>query len=270
MYLMGVPRILQKTLLAILLTLLPAWAFCLDVAPPVQHHEPTRGIARISDPHSLLRHEERAALEQQLAGLWTRSGLKISVLIDSPENSWESLESFTKRIAKRWGLTGISEQPGGILLVVDPQAKRAALSVSPELLTDFPAGSVERIINGNINPMLMQNALAGGISEGFERLAGYLDKPERVNRSLFAHGYGTLAAFGLFFVGMMLRRRWGALRSAAVTALCFATLICFDGFALGFPWYGVFSCAALAAFFLGLFVWIGMGNDAVDQQKGSV
>jgi hypothetical protein len=117
--------------------------------------------------------------------------------------------------------------------------------------------------------MLLQNALAGGISEGFERIAGYLDQPDRVNRSLFAHGYGTLAAFGLFFVGMLLRRRWGAMRSAAITALCFATLICFDGFTLGFPWYGVISCAALAAFFLGLFVWIGMGNDAVEHPTGS-
>lgn len=259
----------RRAVLAILLSLLPAPAFCFaDQSADRPLHEPGRGIARVSDPHGWLRHEDRAALEDRLGEFWDRTGLKVSILINSPSTMGESLESFSQRIAETWGLAGKSGKPGGVLLIVDPQARRAALSVSSELVTDFPAGSIDRIINGNVNPMLRRGELAGGITEGFERIAAFLEQPDRINTSLFAQGYGVLASSSLFFAGMMLRRRWGAIRSAKATALTFGTLVCFDGFNLGFPWYGVLFCAALSSAFLGLFVWIGMGGDIpVDAAK---
>lgn len=254
--------IMRRSALAISLLLLPAPAFCLadqSTDPPL--HEPERGIARISDPQGLLRHEDRAALEDRLGEFWNRTGLKVSILVDSSSNAWESLESFSERIAEAWGLAGKSGQPGGVLLVADPQARRAALRVSSELMMDFPPGSIDRIINGNVNPALRRGELAGGITDGFERVAAFLEQPSRVNTSLFARGYGALASFGLFFAGMMLRRRWGALRSAVAAALAFGAVVCFDGFSMGFSWYEVLFCAALSSPFLGLFVWIGMGSD---------
>ncbi|MGE5027748.1 MAG: TPM domain-containing protein [Betaproteobacteria bacterium] len=255
--------IMRQTVLAALLSLLPAMAFC-GAGQPSDNpllSESGRGISRISDPHGWLRHEDRAALEDRLGEFWNRTGLKVSILVDSSSNAWESLESFSKRIAEAWGLSGTSGQPGGVLLVVDPQAKQAGLSVSSELMTDFPSGSIDRIINGNINPMLRRGELAGGITEGFERIAAFLEQPYRINTSLFARGYGAVASFGLFFAGMMLKRRWGPIRSSMAAALSFGTLVCFDGFTLGFSWFEVLFCAALSSTFLGLFVWIGLGDD---------
>ncbi len=254
----------QGAVVALLLSLAPAPAYCFAGQLAVSPSDSGRGIARIYDPHGWLRHEERAALEGRLGEFWNRTGLPVSILIDSSSNSWESLESYTERTAKKWGLAGVPGQPGGLLLVVDPQMSKAALKVSAELAKEFPSGSLERIITAHVNPMLVQGHLAGGIALAFERIAATLEQSNRFNSSLFARGYGVLAAFGFFMAGMLLRRRWGPLRGAMVAALGFGTLVCFDGFTLGFPWLGVLFCAALSSFFLGLFVWVGMGNDPRD------
>lgn len=255
--------IMRGMVLASLLSLLPTTAFSIaEQSADTTLSESTRGIARISDPHGWLNHEERAALEQRLGEFWKHTGVKISILVDSPPNGRESLESFSKRIATTWGLTEKYGQPGGILLVIDPRAKRAALNVSTELETDFPSGEINRIINGNVNPMLMHGDLADGITLAVERVSVFLEQPNRINSSLFARGYGILASAGLFFTGMILRRRWGAMKSAVTVAFGFGALVCLDGFNLGFSWYGVLFCAALSSFLLGLFVWVGMGNDS--------
>lgn len=255
-------RITRQTALAIFLLILPLSAYCVANQLSDRHsNESSRGIARISDPHVWLSHEERATLETRLGEFWNRTGLKVSVLIDSPPDARESLDSYSERIAKRWGLIGQSGTPGGILLVIDPQEKRAALSVSSELVKDFPSGSIERIIHGNINPMLMHGKLASGIGVGIERISVFLEQPNHFNRSLFARGQGALVLFAIFIAGMILRRIWGPLRSALAAAVCFGALVCLDGFNLDFAWYEVLFGAALSSVFLGLFVWIGLGND---------
>lgn len=254
--------LLHRSSLALLL-LLPAVAFSITVPlvlPPMSDSE--RGIARVSDPHAALRHEERAVLEGRLAELWRRTGLKVAVVIDSPDNEWESLTGFAQRLAVSGGLSARDAKPGGVLLVVDPQAQQAALRVSTELAGAFTPAEIERILAASVNPLLRQGRLAQGVEEGVKRIAAVLDQPKWVNRSLFARGYGIAASFGLFLGGLLLRRRWGALKSATAAALSFALLVCIDGFTLGFPWYGVLFCAALSALFLGLFVWIGTGSDA--------
>lgn len=253
---------IQGLVIATMLVLAPASAFSLagDVAALLPS-ESLRGATHITDPLGWLHHEERAQLETQLGEFWRRTGVRVSVLVQSPSNAWESLDAFSQRTAKKWDLAGGSGQTGGLLLVVDAQQKQAALSVSADLLREFPAGSVARIISGNVNPLLRRGEVAGGISEGIKRIAAILEQSNRINHSLFARGYGALALFGLLMAGMMLRRKWGALRSAAAAALSFGVLVGFDGFTMGFPWYGVLFGAALSAFFLGLFVWVGLGND---------
>ncbi|MDD5330863.1 MAG: TPM domain-containing protein [Sulfuricella sp.] len=221
-------------------------------------NEPLRGIARVTDPRGWLNPEDRAALEDRLAAFWSRTGLKVSVLVAAHRDEGESLEAYANQTAETWGLAGT---PGGVLLVADPEQRRAALSVAPRLMADVPEGAIARIIDGNVNPMLRRGELAGGIREGVERIAAFLENPSRLNTSLFARGYGTLAAFGLFLAGVMARPRFGPVKAGAGAALLFGTLVCFDGFGLGFHWAGVLFCAALSAGFLGLFVWIGTGSD---------
>ncbi|HEY0634359.1 MAG TPA: TPM domain-containing protein [Gammaproteobacteria bacterium] len=253
---------MRGPVIATLLVLAPASAFSLTGhVAALSPSESLRGATHIADPHGRLHHEERARLEAQLGEFWRGTGVRVSVLVESPPNTWESLDSFSQRTAKKWNLAGSSEQTGGLLLVVDAQRRQAALSVSADLLREFPAGSIARIISGNVNPLLRRGELAGGISEGIKRIAAILEQSNRINHSLFARGYGALALFGLLMAGMMLRRKWGALRSATAAALSFGALVCFDGFTMGFPWYGVLFGAALSAFFLGLFVWVGLGND---------
>lgn len=264
-----IPDTLRQVLLAFLLALVSAPAFCVTEQGAVSLLHASPQV--INDPHEWLRLEERERLEARLTELWYRNGLRVSVVIDSPQQSWESLESYAERIAGAWGVSGNSAQPGGILLLVDPHARRAALIVAHDRVMDFPSGEIGRIINGNVNPLLTRGELAGGISEGIKRLSAHLAKPTWMNRSLFARGYGVLAAFGLFFAGLLLKRRWGVSRGVVVAALPFAALVCFDGLTLGFPWYSVIFAAALAASFLGLFVWIGMGKEStvnrLDQSK---
>lgn len=218
--------------------------------------EQPRGIARVVDPEGWLPHKDRAALEDRLGEFWGKTGIKTSILITA--NSPGSLEDYARHTAERWRLAG---SQGGILLVADAKSGQAALNISPELMREIPRGSIDRIIQGSVNPMLMRGDLAGGITEGIERIAAFLENPNRLNTSFFVRGYGALAAFGLFLAGMMARRRFGPVRAGAGTALLFGALVCLDGFGLGFHWAGVFFCAALSASFLGLFVWIGMGED---------
>ncbi|HEY0719682.1 MAG TPA: TPM domain-containing protein [Gammaproteobacteria bacterium] len=248
--------------MATLLLLAPASAFSLAVpVAALSPSVPLRGSPLITDPDGRLHHEERAQLEAQLGEFWRRTGVRASVLVASPPNRWESLESFSQRTAKKWDLAAGSGRSGGLLLVVDAQQQQAALSVSAELMKEFPGDSIARIISGNVDPLLRRGELAGAISEGIKRTAAILGQSNRINHSLFARGYGALALFGLFIAGMILRRKWGAMRSATAAALSLGALVCLDGFAIGFPWYGVLFGAALSAFFLGLFVWVGLGND---------
>ena len=248
-----------RTAAILLLVLLPLTASAnLPEKPALP--EPA-GAVRLSDPHDLLSQEEKRAIEEQLTGFWLQTGLTLSIVIDSPNNPWESLESFAQRTAASRGQNGNGDAQRDILLVVDPHARRAAWRTSSDLLAEFPSADVGRIINGTVTPMVMQGALAAGIAEGIKRIAAILAQNSHLNHSLFVRGYGTLAAAAIVIAGIVMRRRWGASKSAQVAALIFAAMVCYDGFTLGFPWYGVLFGAALASVFIGLFVWIGLGSD---------
>ncbi len=262
--------ITQWAVLAFFLLLLPKTAFCLeDNTQGVSIYELAQESTPIHDLHGRLGRDERMKLEDLRNEFWKNTGLRLSVVIIAQDNSLETFDSFSGRIVKALD-NGKSGRTDDIVLVVDPNARRAFLDVDKRLSKDFPPGSIETLINNKINPALMKEGLVGGITKGINGVTSFMVQHNRTNRSIFIHGYGAVAAIGIFLAGMLLRRRWGATNSAFTASACFGAVVGFDAFNSGFAWYEVLSFVILTAPFLGMFVWIGMGNDLTDNTANNV
>jgi len=129
---------------------------------------PLRG--RVNDNASLLSQTSINELESYLAGLESASGAQV-VLLTIPSLSGENLESYSLRVAEKWGLGG-KENDNGVLLLVALNERKVRIEVGYGLestLTDAKSGVIIRDI---MIPEFRKGSYSEGIVAGLAAIGG--------------------------------------------------------------------------------------------------
>ncbi|MSR84725.1 MAG: TPM domain-containing protein [Candidatus Latescibacteria bacterium] len=145
----------MKTLLALVLCLLPLAAPALEV-PPLR--------ARVNDTAALLSPGTAVLLESLLKAHEDSTSNQVT-LLTIPSLEGEGLESFRMRVVEQWQL-GQAKKDNGVLLLVardDPEVRIEVGGGLEGLLPDITCG---RIIRNEIVPRFRDGDYEGGILRG--------------------------------------------------------------------------------------------------------
>jgi uncharacterized protein len=129
--------------------------------------------ARVTDLTSSLNGEQKAILEQQLAGLEARKGAQLVVLI-LPSTQPETIEQFGIRLFEAWkvGRKGVDD---GVMLIVAKDDRRLRIEVGYGLEGALNDATAKRIISETITPQFKNGDFPGGISAGVAAISKIID-----------------------------------------------------------------------------------------------
>lgn len=125
--------------------------------------------ARVIDQTSTLSEADRQALEGKLAGIETRLGTQIVVLMVATTQP-EDIASYAQRVGDAWKI-GRAQVGDGLLLVVAKADRRVRIEVAKTLEGAIPDLAAKRIIDGAITPAFKAGDYAGGLNQGVDQLA---------------------------------------------------------------------------------------------------
>lgn len=180
--------------------------------------------ARVTDLTGTLSAEQRGSLERQLAGLETSKGAQLAVLI-VPTTAPETGEQYARRVLDEWklGRKGVDD---GALLLVAKDDRFVRIETQYGLEGVIPDAIAKRIVEEHILPRFRQGDFAGGIEAGLARMIGLVEgealPPPRQPRAPSLSSLGDILpflAFGVFFVGSLLRAIFGQFVGASVGGL---------------------------------------------------
>lgn len=208
--------------------------------PPLQ--------ARVTDLTHTLTPAQQSALEQRLADLEARKGAQLAVLI-VPTTQPEPIEQYARRVLDAWklGRKGVDD---GALLLVAKDDRTLRIETQYGLEGVIPDAIAKRIIEEQIVPRFKQGDFAGGIEAGVARMIGLVDGeplPPPAARPAPAASFGDILpvlAFGVFFVGGLLRMIFGQFVGASIGGIVVAVVV----------W--LIASSMLAAIVAGLFAFI--------------
>ena len=146
---------MKRTLLLLMLLLLPGLAYCLAVSPLRGH---------VNDDAALLSPAKSVELEKQLTDFERQESTQI-VVLTIPTLAGENLEEFSIKVAEAWKI-GQKGLDNGAILLIAKQERKIRIEVGRGLegkLTDLVSG---RIIRGIISPKFKQGDFEGGITAG--------------------------------------------------------------------------------------------------------
>lgn len=186
--------------------------------------------ARVTDLTNTLATEQRATIEGRLADLEARKGAQIAVLI-IPTTQPEAIEQYARRVLDEWKLGRKGIDDGALLLVAkDDRAVRIETQYGLEGV--IPDAIAKRIIEEQIVPRFKQGDFAGGIEAGVARMIGLVDgeplPAPPPARSASAASFGDILpilAFGVFFLGGLLRMIFGQFVGASVGGIVVAVVV---------------------------------------------
>lgn len=125
--------------------------------------------ARVIDQTSTLSEADRQALEGKLAGIETRLGTQIVVLMVATTQP-EDIASYAQRVGDTWKI-GRRDVGDGLLLVVAKADRRVRIEVAKTLEGAIPDLAAKRIIDGAITPAFKAGDYAGGLNQAVDQLA---------------------------------------------------------------------------------------------------
>jgi len=147
---------------AVLAALVFAPALAQDVVPvPVL-------TGRVIDQTSTLTAAQADALSAKLAGIETKYGAQIVILIVATARP-EDIASFAQRVASSWKL-GRKEVGDGLLLTVAKNDRDVNIQVAATLQGAIPDVIAGRIIREQISPAFKAGDFAGGLNAAVDRL----------------------------------------------------------------------------------------------------
>jgi uncharacterized protein len=152
----AVPAALMAGALLLLLALLLAGARAQPKFPEL--------TGRIVDNARLLKPEDRAAIEAELASLEAKSTDQL-VVVTLPSLQGYEIEDFGYQLGRKWGI-GQAGRNNGVLLIVAPNERRVRIEVGRGLepmLTDLLS---KLIIENTILPAFRRGDVSGGIRAG--------------------------------------------------------------------------------------------------------
>lgn len=206
---------------------------------------------RVIDQTATLTAPQQQALESKLAGLETRLGTQLVVLM-VPSTQPEDIASYAQRVGDAWKI-GRREVGDGLLVVVAKNDRRVRIEVAKALEGAVPDLAAKQIIDRAIVPAFKAGDYAGGLNQAVDQLAArvqgeHLPLPDATAQSVRGgeHGGFQWNDLGVFlFIGVpvvggllstLLGRKAGSLTSGLVAG--------------GLGWWATTS--ALVAFGVGL------------------
>lgn len=176
---------------------------------------------RVNDFAELLSAPARAALEQRLQDVETKTSSEIAVATVKSLDGM-SVEEYANRLFKEWGV-GQAKTDNGVLILVAPNDREMRIEVGYGLEGILPDGLAGEIRDQQFLPRFRDDDYAGGITDGVNRIADIVEKnqvltPEelaRFNNSssddvpvfILVPFLGIFVAIGSFMVGMGLRTK---------------------------------------------------------------
>jgi uncharacterized protein len=207
--------------------------------------------ARVTDQTGTLTAEQVAALEARSAGVETRKGAQLVVLVVS-STAPDAVEEYALKVAEQ-NKIGRKGTDDGVLLVIAKDDRKARVEVGYGLEGAIPDISASRIIREYLAPHFRKNDYYGGIDEATQALAKLIDgeplppplEQEHASRGSGTPGSGLVLGLLLgMLANVVLRWMPGLLRALGAGAL---------GAWLGALMFGLgltaFVMAASAAFF---------------------
>ena len=175
---------------------------------------------RVNDFAGLLIAPARAALEQRLQGVETKTSSEIAVATVRSLGGM-SVEEYANRLFKEWGV-GQAKTDNGVLILVAPNDREMRIEVGYGLEGILPDGLAGEIRDQQFLPRFREDDYAGGINAGVNRIADIVEKnqvltPEELARFNESSadppvwvlvGFQSLfVAIGAFMVGLGFRAK---------------------------------------------------------------
>lgn len=125
--------------------------------------------ARVTDLTATLTPDQQQKLEADLAGLETRKGAQLAVLL-VPTTQPETIEQYARRVLDEWklGRKGIDD---GALLLVAKDDRKLRIETQYGLEGVIPDAIAKRIVVEDIAPHFKQGDYYGGIEAGVSRMS---------------------------------------------------------------------------------------------------
>ncbi|RZI82404.1 MAG: hypothetical protein EOP38_16140, partial [Rubrivivax sp.] len=125
--------------------------------------------ARVIDQTGTLNEAQRQALEGKLAGVESRLGTQM-VLLMVPSTQPEDISAYAQRVADTWKI-GRREVGDGLLLVVAKNDRRVRIEVAKTLEGAIPDLAAKQVIDRAITPAFKAGDFAGGLNQAIDQLA---------------------------------------------------------------------------------------------------
>jgi uncharacterized protein len=154
---------------------LPAWllAWCLGLAAlgpaAAQDVQPVPALSgRVIDQTGTLTPEQQRALTDKLAGIESRRGSQLVVLM-VPSTLPEDIAAYAQRVADSWKI-GRLAVGDGVLIVVAKEDRRIRIEVAKTLEGAIPDLMARRVISETVTPAFRAGDYAGGLNAAVDRL----------------------------------------------------------------------------------------------------
>ncbi len=179
-----------------------------------------RPTGRVNDFAELLDASSRAALEQRLQEVETKTSSEIAVATVKSLDGM-SIEEYANRLFKEWGV-GQEKTDNGVLVLVAPNQREMRIEVGYGLEGVLPDGLAGEIRDQQFLPRFRDDDYAGGITAGVGRIADIVERNQvltaeelaRFNQSsddvpvlVLVPFLGIFVAIGSFMVGLGLRTK---------------------------------------------------------------
>jgi uncharacterized protein len=123
---------------------------------------------RVIDQSATLTPAQQQALSDKLAGIETRRGSQVVVLM-VPSTLPEDIASYAQRVADTWKI-GRLAVGDGVLIVVAKNDRKIRIEVAKSLEGAVPDLMAKRVINEAITPAFRAGDFAGGLNAAVDRL----------------------------------------------------------------------------------------------------
>ena len=187
---------------------------------------PSRPSGPVLDMTGTLSQTEEAELDGICRDL-EASGKGVLVVAIVPTLDGDSIESYSNRLFKSWGI-GSKDKNDGVLLLVSIGDRKVRIETGYGVESILPDGRCGEIIRREIIPKFKAGDPGGGVIAGARSVVAVLERGEAAPVSEpFDPGHAILAgacllfgpAFGLFFLRRIARLGGGAIMSSFASLL---------------------------------------------------